>query len=193
MPQETASLTVLPSSTAAQAYPAPQCCHACRAHAAVVIRTSCSTICAVMLGFTRRAAKKQPRTAPAAARNGRLGAKTRSGISTRTSCKNTRAHTPAKANCSTIPAVPKTAAVPHRLRSVAAIPRPRARLCAAKRVEATFSPDDASATNTVYTASTSWYSPIPSVPSRCERYTRYPIPSSRSTMPDAASHTAFFR
>ena len=172
IPQDTASLTVLPSSTAPQAYPAPQCCHACKAHAAVAMRTSCSTNCAVMLGFTLRAAKKQPRTAPATARNGRLGARIRSGISARISCKNTRAHTPARDTCSTMAAVPKQSAVPHRLRSVAAMPSPRARLCAAKRVEATFSPDDASATNTVYTAKTSWYRPMPSVPKRWDKNTR---------------------
>lgn len=42
------------------------------------------------------------------------------------------------------------------------MPRPRARLCAASRAEATLIPAVASETNTMYTAKISWYRPMPS-------------------------------
>ena len=54
----------------------------------------------------------------------------------------------ASANCASIAAVPRQDAALTSPHSVGAMPRPRARLWAASRVEATLTPADASATNT---------------------------------------------
>ena len=163
-PQETPSLTVLPSSTAAQPYPAPHRASARSPATATAIRTSCSMSCAVIFGCTRRAAKKHPRTAPDTAINGRLGAKISSAVSARISCSRYRAHGPASTACATMAVVPKPSAVKHNPRSVSAMPLPRARLWAASRADATLMPAVAKDTNTMYSARISWYRPMPSPP-----------------------------
>ena len=84
--QETASLTVLPASTAAQAYPAPQPSTRRSASQTTPMRTSCSTSWATALGSTRRRARKHPRSAPATAITGRLGARICKLSAPRTSC-----------------------------------------------------------------------------------------------------------
>src|SRR5699024_6508172 len=109
------------------------------------------------------------------------------------SCSAQRATTGAKANWASIAAVPRQAAAPTSPHRVWAIPRPRARLWAASRVDATLMPADESAMNTPYTARISWYSPIPSLPRYPAMYTRKAIPSSRRANPPAVSSTAFFR
>ena len=156
MPQETPSLTVLHSSTAAQPYPAPHCASARSPAAATAIRTSCSMSCAVMFGCTRRAAKKHPRTAPDTAINGKLGARISSALSARTSCSRYRAQGAARMLCASMAAVPKPSAVMHSPRRVSAMPLPRARLCAASRADATLTPAVANETNTMYSARISW-------------------------------------
>ena len=115
-------------------------------------------------GCTRRAAKKQPRTAPAAAIKGRLGAKICKAKIARVSWRRYRAAGSASSICSSMAQQPNSRAVPQSPRRVAAMPRPRARLCAASRAEATLMPAVASETNTMYTAKISWYRPMPSPP-----------------------------
>ena len=73
------------------------------------------------------------------------------------------------------------------------MPRPRARLCAASRAEATLMPAVASETNTMYTAKISWYRPMPSPPSALASPMRSPSPARRSTTSDPVSRAAFFQ
>ena len=103
----------------------------------------------MIFGSTLRRAKKHPRSAPAAAINGRLGASVHSPSSARESCRAKRAKGSASASCASMAAVPNTAAVAARLRSVGAMPRPRVRHCAPSRVDATLMPAEASETNTI--------------------------------------------
>ena len=191
--QETASLTVLPMSTAPQAYPAPQAASRDRAKAATAMRTSCSMSWAVMLGSTRLRARKHPRSAPATAMKGRLGASARSPSSARASWSIQWATGSARANCASMARVPKQAAALTSPHKVGAIPRPLARLWAASLVDATFTPAVASETNTPYTARISWYRPMPSPPSQPAIYTRNTMPSTRMAKPAAVSSAAFFR
>ncbi len=150
-PQDTASLTVLPTSTAAQAYPAPQDAVRRNASHTTPMRTSCSMSCATAFGSTRRRARKHPRSAPATAMTGRLGARIFSPSAPRTSCSTQRAKGSARASWAAMATNPSAPAVTTSPETVRAMLRPRARLWAARRVEATFMPDDARDTNTIYT------------------------------------------
>ena len=62
-----------------------------------------------------------------------------------------------------------------------------------RRVAATEMPAVASVTNSPYTASTSWYSPIPAPPKAFASQMRSPMPASRSTTSEPVSSAAFLK
>ena len=61
------------------------------------------------------------------------------------------------------------------------------------RAAATEMPAVASVTNSPYTASTSWYSPIPAPPKAFASQMRSPMPASRSTTSEPVSSAAFLK
>ena len=158
------------------------------------MRTVCSTSWLTTLGPTCRRAMKKPRSTAETAIQGRPNAAARSAPAARTSPSHHAAASSARPNCPAHAALPSSSAAPSRRSS---IPRASARLrlssSAIRRVAATETPDVASVTKSEYTASTSWYRPIPSPPSALASQMRSPIPASRSTTSAPVSRAAFFR
>lgn len=107
-----ASLTVLPTTTAAQATPMPCGTAESMSNATTPMRTICSKICAREFGPTLRRAIKKPRRHAETAMNGRLGARIRSESAARASSSHQSAASPAPANSSTAAATPSPSPSP---------------------------------------------------------------------------------
>ena len=160
------------------------------------MRTVCSASWLNTLGDTRRRAMKNPRSTADTAIHGIPSADTRSAPAARTSPSHHRAAGAAAASCNVMAARPRHSPAASRRCS---IPRASARppgalsSSAMSRVAATDTPAVASVTKSEYTASTSWYSPMPSPPSSLASQIRRPSPARRSTTSDPVSSAAFFR
>ena len=129
------------------------------------MRTVCSASWLSTLGSTRRRAMKNPRSTAETAIQGIPNAAARKAPAARASPSHQAAATPASPNCATMAKAPSPRPAAS---SRTSIPRasalPRLSSSAMRRVAATETPAVASVTNRAYTASTSWYRPIPSPP-----------------------------
>ena len=191
---DTASLRAVAASTSAQRLPSGQPCVRESAHTTAAIRTVCSASWLSTFGSTRRRARKKPRSTAEIAIHGSPSAEVRSAAAARTSPSHHFAARPAVASWATMASPPS---VSPANTSRTSIPRAAAlsRLSSSvsSRVAAAEMPAVASVTNSPYTASTSWYSPIPAPPKALASQMRSPMPASRSTTSEPVSSAAFLK
>ena len=186
--QLTASLRAVAPSTSVQRSPASRPGVAYRAAATAPMRTVCSASWLATLGPTR------PRSTADTAIHGRPSADSRSAPAARTSPSHHFAASPARPACAAMASTPSPAPSASRRRSMPrADAASRLSSSVSRRVAATEMPAVASVTNSPYTASTSWYRPMPSPPSALASPMRSPSPARRSTTSDPVSRAAFFQ
>ena len=192
--QLTASLRAVAPSTSVQRSPASRPGVAYRAAATAPMRTVCSANWLATLGPTRRRARKNPRSTADTAIHGRPSADSRSAPAARTSPSHHLAASPARPACAAMASTPSPAPSASRRRSMPrADAASRLSSSVSRRVAAAEMPAVASVTNSPYTASTSWYRPMPSPPSALASPMRSPSPARRSTTSDPVSRAAFFQ
>ena len=157
------------------------------------IRVSCSTICATLGGVARRRAIKYPFRQLDTPMNGNAIPLTASAACARLSPmrRDKGAAKPYSAPADTIP-IHKLNPMDSRSTRKAVSGSERANASAAIRVTAVVSPAAANAVPSTYTENTSWYSPIPSAPTRLEMKIRKTIPNERSSKEEMVITAVFF-